>query len=793
MSKAVTAKPATELQPMLYLNLRPFYIGGLFIILFSAPFSRGLFFQPELLVTHMITAVVFALACYDQALRREFTFQRYPLDYAAAALIAAYALSLLTAVHMRPAVGELLKVINYFMIYWIVVRAVRKEQDLDRLLAVCYAASAGVAVIGLGAAAGYINFPGAFDKGVITSTLQYKNVLAIYLTIMNLIGLALSVKAENPLLKMLYALGNFIMVVVILGAQSRGGLLLYPLGFAVFIAGLPGNYRWRAVYHTVIFLSCGLAAARLFLPLAFEGSGRQAVVYLLILAAATPLIQYAYHRIGLWLGRDEVENRTRRLVALGGLAYLGLAAAFYLFYAAAAMPTALASVFPSQVAGLVETIATGDTTLPARYEMYRDALRIAGDHLLTGAGGGAWNALYHQYQSALYWTTEAHNYFAQTLVEAGLAGLLSVLAVWGCFIRLVVRLWRRTGRKGGAWLSLWAVAVAAFTLGAHSFFDFDLSLPAMGILLWSFFGIGRAGEDILEGNEQKRQVKIDPPPGNRLILAALAATAGAALLFIPASSLYSAGKYGAMGACAIQNKNMDAAEGYYLAAHRRDPFTASYLGDLAQVYAVKAVSKDDAASRFSALACAKKASAAEPYNSSVRAAMTNVYLMMEEMDLAVRESEALLQTNPLLQGNYEILGRAYITAARYCLKKGKTGEAAEYIEKAQALPQLMKEKNDEIRAGARYYIKGDPMPPTAAVKLAAGQAQFLAGQYLESRRILKPLAGDKNVGEEAQLWLAASLTKLGEEKQAKDILDILTRREEGYAELCQELVNLPLE
>ncbi len=787
MAKTVKTKPSPDLQPILYLNLRPFFIGGFFIILFSSPFMRGLFFQPELLEIHMLTAAVFALAWYDQVLRREVSFLCLPLDYAVAALIAVYALSLFTAVHMRPAVGELLKIVNYFMVYWIVIRAVREERDLDRLLSVSFAAAVGVAVIGLAAAAGYFNLPGAYDNGIIMSTMQYKNALAIYLTVLNLVGLALSVKSDRPLPKMLYALGNFLLLVVILGTQSRGGWILYPVGFAALFAGLPAAYRWRAAYHMVIFMGCGLVAARLFLPRAMAGNGHQAMVFLLLLAAATLFIQYAYHRLGLWLGGERIEDRTRRAVALGGLAYMGFVAVFYLFYAAVALPSALAAVLPSHVARRVETIATGDTTLPDRFEMTRDALRIAADHPLTGAGGGAWNALYHQYQSSLYWTTEAHNYFAQTLVEAGAIGLLSVLALWGCFIWLVVRLWRRTGREGGAWMSLWAVAVVAFILGIHSAIDFDLSLGALGILLWTFFGAVRAGDGLIAKDEN---AGANLPGGRKLAITALAATVGAALLFIPAASLYAAGKYGAMGARAVMNKDLDTAERYYLDARRRDPFTASYAGDLAQVYAVRAISRDDAAARFKSLEYAGEAVKAEPYNSPVRAAMVNVYLMLEEFDPAVQESENLLQTNPLLSSNYEILGRTCITAARYHMERGDAARSEKYIERVLMLSQMMKEKNDEIKARASHYVKRDPLPPTPVVNLAVGQARYLSGQYEEARQVLQTLAGYKDVGTEARLWLAVALSKLGEEQQAKGIIDALSRQEPTFEKQYNELLAL---
>lgn len=802
MAKTIV-KTTPKHQPILYLNLRPFFIGGLFIALFSAPFLRGLFFQPEQLQMHMFIAVVFAFTCYDQILRREVSFlrEREPLDYAVAALALAYVLSLFTAVHMRSAIGELLKYISYIMVYWIAYRAVRSEGGLDRLLAVCYAAAVGVAAVGLAAAAGFLDYPGAFTGKAITSTLQYENTLAAYLAALSLVGLALSVKAEKALPKVLYAAGNFLLLVVLLGTQSRGGWLIYPLGLAALFAGLPAAYRIRTAYHLLIYLSCGLVAARLYLPRLLSGQGREAVLYVLVLAAVTVLLQYAYHRFALWLSGKHITDGTRRAVALGGLAYLGFVAVFYLCYAAGAMPSALSAVLPSQVASRAETLSTGAATLSTRYEFTRDALRIAADHPITGAGGGAWNALYHQYQSRLYWSTEVHNYFAQTLVEAGIIGLLAALALWGCFIYLVVRLWRRSGREGGVWMSIWGAAVGAFSLGLHSAFDFDLSLPALGMLLWALFGAVRAGNDLPDEDtdlrarkskvtEKSPAGKINALPGTRLALIALAVTVGAALLFVPAARFYAAGKYGAIGARAVLNQDFDLAEKHYLAAHSRDPLTADYSGDLAQIYAVQAISRDDAPAHFKALAFARKAAASEPYNTQVRASMVNVYLMLKEIDTAVGESEALLRTNPFLSSNYEIFGRTGIAAARYYLEQGEVEQAIKHIEAVQAIPGKMKEKSDEIRAGSGRYIKGDPLPPTPVVKLTAGQACYLAGHFELARQVLQLLAGDKTVGAEANLWLAASLKKMGDEQQAHKLLEEPARQDPDYYAQYRELLNI---
>ena len=58
------------------------------------------------------------------------------------------------------AVGELLKVINYFMVYWITAQTIKTEKDIRGIFRAIFLSAVGVAVVGLGAAMGIIKYPG---------------------------------------------------------------------------------------------------------------------------------------------------------------------------------------------------------------------------------------------------------------------------------------------------------------------------------------------------------------------------------------------------------------------------------------------------------------------------------------------------------------------------------------------------------------------------------------------------------------------------------------------------------
>jgi O-antigen ligase len=107
-------------------------------------------------------------------------------------------------------------------------------------------------------------------------------------------------------------------------------------------------------------------------------------------------------------------------------------------------------------------------------------LRIFRDHLATGTGLGTFEAVYPQYQSFVTdktWT-EAHNDYAQMLVETGLIGGLLALLSLLIFLHDAFWVGLRSGLSGTpGWIQLGA-ALGCCGLLVHSFVDFNLHIPA---------------------------------------------------------------------------------------------------------------------------------------------------------------------------------------------------------------------------------------------------------------------------------------------------------------------------
>ena len=158
------------------------------ILLFYPPYFRGLFFATEMLTTHLATSAVFLLWCISSLRKKDMAVRIGPLDWLVLGYAVVYCLSIIGAVDTRQAMSGALKALNYSIIYFLVAQITIDMKIFKNWLVVLYASSVGVALIGIGCATGYVNYPAGFDGQNITSTLQYTNATSAYMAIMSIIG-----------------------------------------------------------------------------------------------------------------------------------------------------------------------------------------------------------------------------------------------------------------------------------------------------------------------------------------------------------------------------------------------------------------------------------------------------------------------------------------------------------------------------------------------------------------------------------------------------------------------------
>lgn len=261
----ITADETLQQQGILYLVV--FF--GLCILMFYPPYFRGLFFDKELLPTHMFTFVLFALWwLYKLSEEKDTRFLSSPLDYAALALVGAYLISLFPAVNIRLAVGELLKNINYFMAFWLIGEVLKRYKYAKTFLNVLLASIVGVAILGIGALAGTFSYPGAVMGGRISSSVQYPNTLAALLTAAYFISLTLFLNSDKKWEKYLYSVSSFILFFTFVFTYSRGAWLLFPIVAFIYLIGTVKENRLEAVENFIVVFIPTLVCMQ-----GFSGSG----------------------------------------------------------------------------------------------------------------------------------------------------------------------------------------------------------------------------------------------------------------------------------------------------------------------------------------------------------------------------------------------------------------------------------------------------------------------------------------------------------------------------------------
>ena len=146
----------------------------------------------------------------------------------------------------------------------------------------------------------------------------------------------------------------------------------------------------------------------------------------------------------------------------------------------------------------------GDLSPGTRLEMTKDSLKMFSRRPVFGWGLGTFPTVYPSYRSFYtnLFVNEAHNDYAQLLVETGLLG-------FGLMLWFLVRLYRYGLPTSHRWEFQWDRAVSlAAVLGCtgillHSFVDFNLQIPANAALFYVLCGLA-ASRPLAESSKPRR-------------------------------------------------------------------------------------------------------------------------------------------------------------------------------------------------------------------------------------------------------------------------------------------------
>jgi len=236
------------------------------------------------------------------------------------------------------------------------------------------------------------------------------------------------------------------------------------VGGALLDASFFSGERARA-FRLLCAASALLIAGALLLSLS-RGAWIAAASGLMCLAA---LAQYASRT-----ARTPTAERGRRFYSRPAIICLGLTAIALVFIG----PQGRVAVDSR----LQETVEEHDG-LDGRLQLTGDTFSMAADYPMFGVGLGSWPEIYPQYRRAPWSPVmfrEAHDDYAQTLAETGIAGI--ALVIW--FFWMIGKQIRRFLLNGGGRATPVLAMVCAGVVAAavHECVDFSLQIPANALL-----------------------------------------------------------------------------------------------------------------------------------------------------------------------------------------------------------------------------------------------------------------------------------------------------------------------
>ncbi|HOV43682.1 MAG TPA: hypothetical protein PLE01_07240, partial [Syntrophothermus lipocalidus] len=270
------------------------------------------------------------------------------------------------------------------------------------------------------------------------------------------------------------------------------------------------------------------------------------------------------------------------------------------------------------------------------------------------------------------------------------------------------------------WAMNWGVASAALAFGAHAAIDFDLSLAAMAVVLWSLFALVAAGTNLsCPGIRITRK-----EPGWLPAVAVVTAL----ILLIPAASFARANTWVERGAQAANAKKIDEAEEAMNRAINLNPWDGRFDAYLAKICAVKykvlTENKHPQAGVY--LTAAKKhaqdSERLRPYDLQNLKELLQTYSLLGDAHGQLHILEQCLKTNPLDSANYLNLADAYLTVGKYYLDQKKPDEARRYLAKVAQVSNQLDRKITTVKARYPQQTSNFTRPAELDAKVAEARS-----------------------------------------------------------------------
>lgn len=759
---------------------------ALALLIFYPPYFQGLFFPKAMLNTLIYTGLLFFAYAVRKLLRGEKIFSRSLLDWIVLLYAVSYLVALIGALDFRQALYSFYKLFSLALVFWLITDTARTMEAVRKIMMILVSSSLFVAVIGIGSATGIklLTYNGAFVNGVVMSTLQYANATSVYMAVLSMIAITLSITERNAWQRFLFSWIASILMFISVCSASKGAWVVFGFGLILFLIGMPGLYKLRSIFFFGSSIGAALLTADRFMPYVTTlGRPNMALLSLLISVGVMLLAHF------LWEGLTLVAARKGKKIALGMVAVL-LAAAVLL--PVVSFHDNFANLIPANVRGeLVKLSDFSNASYATRIAMYTDALRITADNPLNGVGGKGWELSYHAYQDYQYWSTEVHSFFLQTGVEAGISGLLLLLAIYGVLCLYIFRLYKKqrdTQADPRAFVTIWGIFSAAMAFSLHALFDFDMSIPALQMILFIFMAmIGGIYYAEFGGIRFKFSKEVT-----------LTLSVAGLLIALHAALWLSAFNANQMTLALIRsNGSPDTALNYAEKSIQLDSSNAEYRVNLAGLYEsyARQLPNDNPSKQQLYMAARNQvelAYKASPSNLRYITTLVSIAQNAGDFPTALKLNERSVALNPWFTDAYNNLIINHTQAAIYWASKNDKPRAVQEIESALSVPDRIRSQAERINKDHLRFWEGSPLAVGPSTQAALVGPMYLHGDYQKVIALFKSLEADHLAPNgDLPAFYAASLYRLGQTSQASAVAAALqTSNPQAFARY-QWLIKLP--
>jgi len=795
MSKKISKNSKSNSEKNKHFKIDFIYLFVTCGLIFFPPFFRGLFFESEFNIVHIISFAVILSWLILKYRDRSYSLIQFKYEYFLLAFVAMYFITIPFAASQRAALAEALRYANYFAVYILVRDLARGNKGNMKILTNTIVAGVfGLSLIGLMNYLGFMNNNGALVGNRIYSTLQYPNTLAAVIGAAVFITLSLLL-TSNIKLKFVYTGVLNILFITFILTFSRTMWLLLPVIFIAYIFIVSQDKRFEVILFLLSTLLPSVAAAGMLTAYMGEKSfismGIILISALISIALVTVISKlklgtfsnkvFGSIVIGIiilfgiagiaavnttqpvtlshyndengyvsfgksvysvegkgdfllkldakteqlekkpWLGRIKITsidngwgNKTIKDYYIreetDGIVEIPfstnsntyyISVNFYNYYKDTSFTirnvqiidtpagNVLSNVkldykyLPRAFSSRLESINPKASSMQGRLAFFRDAFKLIKDNMIIGLGGGAWEASYMAYRSYEYWSTETHSYPIQVWIETGTLGFLLLMGFLAFYFANIYKSYRNTDESVNSKIRFLGILFFILTLLAHSLVDFDLSLGAVSIFLWTLIALTTRYFEGIEVSMKKANY-------SKAIFIILSG-----FLLFTSTSFTLAAHFNNKTVSAVSNNKLSEAGEHIAIAAKLDPLNPDYRVNMAKIINARKDIESQTKYERSVMQL-ERAINSDKYNYQLYIEMALNQFRYGHFDLAMEYIDKSIHYNPAVARTYIQKADFLYNCAKYRYMKGKHNEAINYLKEIGNIERLIAEKNEQL-------------------------------------------------------------------------------------------------